>query len=76
MNPEPINVQQLLGPRARMAIYLARWIITTGLATALAALLVFGDPPTWFLAISAGWGVLSGATDGLAIDNVPTNEEI
>ena len=66
MNP----VAQLLTPKQRKVVYALCWIATKGLAAALAALVIFGDAPKWFLAISAAWGVLC-PTEGLAIANVP-----
>ena len=68
----PVSV--LLTPRQRTIVYALAFLVTKGLAAALAALVVFGDAPAWFLAISAAWGVLN-PTEGLAIANVPTTEE-
>lgn len=59
----------VLRPEQRRLIYAAAFCITKGLSATLAGLVVFGDAPKWFLAVSAAWGVLC-PTEGLAIDNL------
>lgn len=74
MSSAQTSVSALLPPKVRLVIYLASWAVTKGLAAALAALVIFGDAPKWYLAISAAWGVLN-PTEGLAIANVPKRQD-